>query len=152
MDKIFLMASSLTSNSSEWIIDIMIFSGSSAKALYFKLFKTEFWIAIDCCFVLWIILKIYSCWLKKLLSVLISNQLTAYTWMINWTSVFEDRHLWSINTLAILLDSMGPIFQAAYLGLTFPCEMPTAYSKRSLFFHLNYLFLLLSDNDGLEGH
>ena len=55
MNEIFLMASSLLSNSSDFSIGDKIFSGSKAKALCCRFFNATLCITIDCCFILWII-------------------------------------------------------------------------------------------------
>ena len=106
-----------------------------------------------CSLILWIILKMCSCWLWNLLFLLISNQQVAYTFMIKFIKLWSfivtlcgyaprvDKHMSLMAKVNHLAWFKGLIFQEAYLESTLPLQIPTAYSYRSLWSQLRSCIL-----------
>ena len=147
MAKILFKASSLTSPSSHLTMEYRRFSGSKQNVLS-CIFLAICWISWGCSLILWIILKMCSCWLWNLLFLLISNQQVAYTFTIKfiklWSFVVSlceyapqfHKHMSLMAKVSHLARFKEPIFQGAYLESTLPLEIPTAYSYRSLWSQL----------------
>ena len=138
MAKILFKASSLTSTSSDLSMEYR-FSGSKQNLLPCIFLNAICWISWDCSLILWIILKMCSCWLWNLLFLLISNQQVAYTFTIKFIKLWSfvvHKHMSLMAKVNHLAWFNGPIFQEAYLESTWPLEIPTAYSYRSLWSQL----------------
>ena len=143
MAKILFKASSLTSTSSDLTMEYR-FSGSKQNVLPCIFLNAICWISWGCYLILWIILKMCSCWMWNLLFLLISNQQVVYTFTIKfiklWSFVVSlcvyapwvHKHMSLMAKVNHLAWFKGPIFQEAYLESTLPLEIPTAYSYRSL--------------------
>ena len=106
------------------------------------------WISWGCSLILWIILKMCSCWLWNLLFLLISNQQVEYTFTIKfiklWSFVVSlygyasrvHKHMSLMAKVNHLAWFKRSIFQEAYLKSALPLKIPTAYSYRSLWSQL----------------
>ena len=139
MTKILFKASSLTSTSSDLTMEYRRFSGSKQNVLPCIFLNAICWISWGCTLILWIILKMCSCWLWNLLFLLISNQQVAHAFTIKfiklWSFVVSlcgyaprvHKHMSLIAKVNHLAWFKGPIFQEAYLE----SSLPTAYSYRS---------------------
>ena len=103
------------------------FSGSKQNVLPCIFLNAICWISWGCSLILWIILKMCSCWLWNSLFLLISNQQPAYTFMIKfiklWSFVMSlcgyapriHKHMSLMAKINHLAWFKGPIFQEAYL-------------------------------------
>ena len=148
MAKLF-KASSLTSTSSDLTMKYRRFSGRKQNVLPCIFLNAICCISWVCSLILWIILKMCSCWLWNSLFLLISNQQPAYTFTIKsiklWSFVVSlcgyapriQKHMSLMAKVNHLAWFKGPIFQEAYLESTLPLEIPTAYSCRSLWSQLS---------------
>ena len=148
MAKILFKASSLTSTCSDLTMEYWRFSGSKQNVLACIFLNAICWISWSCSLILWIILKMYSCWLWNLLFLLISNQQLAYTFTIKfiklWSFVVSlcgyaprvHKHMSLMAKVNHLAWFKGPIFEEAYLESALPLEISTAYSYRSLWSQL----------------
>ena len=149
MAKILFKASSLTSSSSDLTMKYRRFSGSKQNVLPCIFLNAISWISWVCSLILWIILKMCSCWLSNLLFLLISNQQVAYTFTIKfiklWSFVVRlcgytprvHKHMSLMAKVNHLAWFKGPVFPATYLDSSTSLEIPTAYSYRSLWSQLS---------------
>ena len=124
------------------------FSGSKTNLLLCICLNGICWISWGCSLILWIILKMCSCWLWNLLFLLISNQQEAHTFTIKfiklWSFVVSlcgyapqvHKHMSLMAKVNHLSRFKEPICQEAYLESALPLEIPTAYSYRSLWSQL----------------
>ena len=143
-----LFKASLTSTSLDLTMEYRRFSGSKQNVLPCIFLNAICGISWGCSLILWIILKMCSCWLLNLLFLLISNQQVAYTFTIKFIKLWNfvvslcgyaprvHKHMSlmaKVNHLALF---KGPIFQEAYLESNLPLEIPTVYSYRSLWSQL----------------
>ena len=147
MTKILFKASSLTSTSSDLTMEYGRFSDSKQNALPCIFLNAICWNSWGCSLILWIILKMCSCWMWNLLFLLISKQV-AYTFTIKFIKLWSFlvslcgyvswvyKHMSLMAKVNHLAWFKGPIFQEAYLESTLPLEIPTVYSYRSLWSQL----------------
>ena len=108
IDMIFLSAVSLTSKLSDSTMEYSTFSGSNAKALYFRFLKAIDWISSDCNLILWIMLKMYICWLWSLLSLYcihFNNELDSMVKPFFYFCRISSEHLWSTDTSVVYIMS-----------------------------------------------